>query len=107
MKSSRLLLLSILALTAFPMPASLAHSAVEPVPRPDQGWQDRHKLINQVLHKLANGKDVFWIDFGHKFLNADGTLPRELMPDFLHLSQKGYEIWADSIEGKLSELLDK
>jgi len=27
------------------------------------------------------------------------------MPDFLHLSTQGYEIWAASIEGKLKELL--
>ena len=27
------------------------------------------------------------------------------MPDFLHLTPKGYQIWADAIEGKLKELL--
>jgi lysophospholipase L1-like esterase len=27
------------------------------------------------------------------------------MPDLLHLSPEGYEIWATSIEGKLRELL--
>jgi lysophospholipase L1-like esterase len=27
------------------------------------------------------------------------------MPDYLHLSPKGYEIWAQSIEAKLKELL--
>jgi lysophospholipase L1-like esterase len=27
------------------------------------------------------------------------------MPDFLHLSPRGYEIWASSIESKLKELL--
>ena len=27
------------------------------------------------------------------------------MPDLLHLSEKGYTIWAESIEEKLSELL--
>ena len=27
------------------------------------------------------------------------------MPDFLHLTPKGYEIWADAIEPLLSEML--
>ena len=37
-----------------------------------------------------------------EILNDDGTMPRELMPDYLHLSKKGYQIWADSIETQLS-----
>ena len=40
-----------------------------------------------------------------KFLEADGTLTKEIMPDFLHLSAKGYQIWADSISGKVNELM--
>lgn len=27
------------------------------------------------------------------------------MPDFLHLSPKGYDIWAEAIKGKVKELL--
>lgn len=42
---------------------------------------------------------------GSNFLEEDGTLTREIMPDLLHLSEKGYAIWAESIEGKLSELM--
>ena len=38
-------------------------------------------------------------------LNADGTLSREIMPDLLHLSPKGCEIWAEAIEPKVAELL--
>ena len=44
-------------------------------------------------------------DFGHKFLTAQGTIPRDLMPDFLHLTKRGYKIWAESIEDKLSAVL--
>ena len=38
-------------------------------------------------------------------MTEDGVLKREIMPDYLHLSPKGYQIWADSIEDKVSELL--
>jgi beta-glucosidase len=76
-------------------------------PRNENFSAQRGKLamINQVLQKNADEQNIFWVDFGHKFLNADGTLPRELMPDYLHLSKKGYEIWADSIEERLSSIV--
>ncbi len=76
-------------------------------PRNENFTAQRGKLamINQVLRKLADEQNVFWIDLGYRFLNADGTLPRELMPDYLHLSPKGYAIWADTIEARLSSIL--
>ena len=76
-------------------------------PRGENFSPQRGKLamINQVLAKLADERNVLWVDFGHRFLNPDGTMPRELMPDYLHLSKKGYEIWAESIEGRLSSIL--
>jgi beta-glucosidase len=61
--------------------------------------------VNQVIHKLADGKNVFFMDIGHRFLNADGTLPSEIMPDYLHLSPKGYEIWTKAIEQRLTQFL--
>jgi len=76
-------------------------------PRTENFSAQRGKLamINQVIQKNADGQNIIWIDFGHKFLRADGTLPRELMPDYLHLSKKGYEIWAESIEEKLAGII--
>jgi lysophospholipase L1-like esterase len=29
------------------------------------------------------------------------------MPDFLHLSRKGYQIWADAIEPALWDMMDQ
>jgi beta-glucosidase len=42
---------------------------------------------------------------GGKFLSPDGTLAREIMPDFLHLSEKGYALWAEGMEPVLAEML--
>ena len=56
------------------------------------------KFINQEISKLGDGGKVIYIDFGDKFLAADGMLPKEIMPDFLHPSAKGYQIWADAIQ---------
>ena len=35
----------------------------------------------------------------------DGTLSKEIMPDFLHPNEAGYQIWADAITPKLTELM--
>ena len=61
--------------------------------------------LNARIAKLADGKRVVFLDLGPKFLAADGSLPAELMPDFLHLSKKGYQLWADGIEGELKRML--
>lgn len=61
--------------------------------------------INQALARAADGNMIHYIDFGSQLVEADGTISKEIMPDYLHLSPKGYEIWAQAIEPKLKELL--
>ncbi|QDU98111.1 platelet-activating factor acetylhydrolase IB subunit [Lignipirellula cremea] len=64
-----------------------------------------NEKTNAIVAKLADDKHVFYLDIGPKFVAEDGTLSKEIMPDLLHLSNKGYTIWAESIEPKVSELL--
>jgi lysophospholipase L1-like esterase len=45
------------------------------------------------------------MDIGDKFIGEGGTISKEIMPDFIHLSPKGYEIWADAIEPTVKSLL--
>ncbi|MDA1162766.1 MAG: platelet-activating factor acetylhydrolase IB subunit [Planctomycetota bacterium] len=70
---------------------------------------DAKRLVNEganaIFAKLDDGKNVHYLDIGNRFLEKDGTLSREIMPDLLHLSEKGYTIWAESIDEKLSGLL--
>jgi beta-glucosidase len=60
---------------------------------------------NEIIKKLADNKMVFYMDIGHKFLEPDGTLTRDMMPDLLHLNEKSYRVWAESIEPKVKELM--
>jgi len=62
--------------------------------------------INLALAKLAAERDFEMCDLAESFLNPDGTAKAELMGrDFLHLSAKGYQAWAEAIEGKLTGIL--
>ena len=62
-------------------------------------------LINTLIAKLDDGRMVKFLDIGPKFLEFDGTLPRSIMPDLLHPNAKGYQIWADTMEPTLDEML--
>lgn len=64
----------------------------------------KNKAVNALLAKSADGKKVHYLDISDKFLTADGTLSKEIMPDLLHLNAKGYQIEADAIREKLAEL---
>ncbi len=61
--------------------------------------------INAAIAKLDDRKNVRYLDIGPRFLMADGTLPRDFMPDLLHPGELGYEVWADAIKAPLAALL--
>jgi lysophospholipase L1-like esterase len=74
---------------------------------PEKPNPGREKLakVNAIIAKLADNKHIFYLDIGAKFLQPDGSISKEIMPDFLHPNEKGYEIWADAITPKLTELM--
>lgn len=61
--------------------------------------------VNEQIAKLADGKMVEFLDIGQKFLAEDGSLSKDIMPDLLHLSVKGYEIWAEAIEPHVARMM--
>ena len=76
-------------------------------PREEKPGETRDNLAkaSQIASKTADNKMVFFSDIGAKFLDADGTLPKLVMPDALHPNAKGYEIWAGAIEPQIAELM--
>jgi lysophospholipase L1-like esterase len=78
-------------------------------PRGEKPNPTRAKLeaVHAQIARLDDGAHVKFLDIGKSFLSQDGTISREIMPDFLHLSSKGYRIWADSMEPTLWSMLDE
>ena len=77
-------------------------------PRGEKPYPGREKndKVNTIVAKLDDGgKTVKYLDIGAKFLSEDKSLAKEIMPDFLHLSEKGYTIWADAVMASVKELL--
>ena len=48
--------------------------------------------------RIADNKNVFYLDIGEHFVETDGTISKDVMPDGLHLTEKGYRIWAERME---------
>ncbi|MGD0388047.1 MAG: platelet-activating factor acetylhydrolase IB subunit [Tepidisphaeraceae bacterium] len=63
------------------------------------------KTVNAGLATLDDGNKTRFLDIGSKFLNDDGSLPRPIMPDFLHPAAAGYQIWADAMAPLLDDML--
>lgn len=60
---------------------------------------------NQIIRNFADQKTVFYLDIGKKFLKPNGDGEVSTQPDMLHLSRKGYQIWADAIAPTVKNLM--
>ncbi|HVY70319.1 MAG TPA: GDSL-type esterase/lipase family protein [Verrucomicrobiae bacterium] len=72
--------------------------------KPDAG---RAKVaeVNKLLAKFDGRNGVTYLDLWHKFLAPDGSISREIMSDFLHPTERGYQIWAEAMEPTLAKML--
>jgi lysophospholipase L1-like esterase len=64
-----------------------------------------HK-VNERIAKLDDGKMITFLDINKVFLGPDGKVPAEIMPDFLHPNEHGYQLWADAMEPTLKKMLE-
>jgi beta-glucosidase len=60
----------------------------------------RHQVceVNQLIRTCADGEHVFYADIGVALLNRAGRLTREVSPDGVHLSERGYSLLTDRLE---------
>ena len=62
-------------------------------------------VLDSELPAAASAFAVKFMDIGDKFLDKDGKLPKEIMPDALHPNTKGYGIWAEAIKPAVEEMM--
>lgn len=63
------------------------------------------KQVNQELSKLDDGHIIRYLDIGNRFLDSNGRIPDNLMPDKLHPNANGYETWAQAVLPLLHQML--
>jgi lysophospholipase L1-like esterase len=61
--------------------------------------------INQNISQYADGKSIRFLNINDKLADETGRLIDGMTVDRLHLSLKGYQVWADALTPVLSELL--
>jgi lysophospholipase L1-like esterase len=61
--------------------------------------------INESIAKFADGKTIRYLNINDKLADKDGRLLEGMTEDRLHLSLKGYQVWADALKPVLTELL--
>lgn len=71
---------------------------------PDGKLRQLNNAINERLKFFADGDRVQWLDLTNEFLAEDGTVPKDIMPDFLHPQSAGYEIWAKAMEKRIARM---
>ncbi len=64
------------------------------------------QAANAIISKLHDGKQVFFLDIGDRFIEPDKTISKEKLKDGLHPSEKGYRIWVDAMKPYLDDLLN-
>jgi lysophospholipase L1-like esterase len=80
--------------------------AVFPRSVPGDPVRDKIAEINRIIQKLDDGKNVFYMDIGQKFLDEKGVfLPDAFRADNLHPQAKGYDIWGQAVSAKLAQLM--
>ncbi len=72
--------------------------------------EDKARKINDEINKLISSFPakldfVTYKDMNALFLDKDGVLTKEVMPDLLHPQEKGYQIWADALVPEIKKLL--
>ena len=63
------------------------------------------RRLNSRLAQVADGKRVRFIDVSRRLADTEGRLVEGVTVDGLHLSVRGYQLWADALKPHLHELL--
>jgi lysophospholipase L1-like esterase len=66
--------------------------------KPTDGGRLKVAAVNRQIKSLDSQERVTFIDIGPQLIEPDGTISRDMMPDFVHPTAKGYQIWANAIQ---------
>lgn len=74
----------------------------------DNVLREMNDDVNHIIKDYVDEFDnVYFENINSHFLDQQGTLSLEIMPDLVHPNKKGYEIWAETIEPVIKTLLEE
>jgi lysophospholipase L1-like esterase len=63
--------------------------------------------VNKILARYDGHWNIKFIDINERFMDGPDRLIAGVSWDGLHLTEKGYQIWADSLVPELGAILRK
>lgn len=72
--------------------------------QPDTPMRRLNNEINALISGYADNQWIFYHDLGGIFLDEQGVLSKEVMPDLLHLNEASYNTWAEALEPLIQQL---
>lgn len=75
--------------------------------KPDDKLREINEQINSRIAEFADNKSIFFLNINKVFLDDQGMLSKTIMPDLLHPNEKGYELWANTMEPELKKLMQE
>lgn len=83
----------------------LLHAIFPRGPDANDPVRKRCQEISLTLRRRATTMRAEFLDIGALLMAQDGTISKDIMPDLLHLSAEGYEIWAKALLPAIDRLL--
>ncbi len=76
-------------------------------PRTDVSEENQAKLkhATELFSAVEEDPMVEFLDINSAFLDREGKLTKEVMPDFLHPNEYGYSLWAHAVEPTIARLM--
>ena len=66
---------------------------------------EKTKAVNALVAKLDDKRMIRYLDVGARLLDKDGNIQEGVLSDVVHLTGKGYEIWAEAMSPLLAEMM--
>lgn len=80
---------------------------IGPLPR-GESETDKHRVYNKEVNKALSKKmfnnKIYYVDIGYLFIQ-DGKISKDIMYDFLHLTNAGYQILSEVISEFITTLI--
>jgi len=83
--------------------AKILHFALFPRGEKDSLNRRQVEAINRALAGWPREESTRLVDIGSRFLDGNGDILEDLMPDLLHLSAQGYRIWSAAIQDAMRD----
>ncbi len=71
---------------------------------PKNATRKNNDAANQLVSQFADGEKIHYININKEFLHPDGTLNDACFRDGVHLSEAGYQVWADSLKTEIPKV---